>query len=429
MSLSLAAAFGGRLRAAFAEPAPLPALELSARDLAFPALRLRLAHGLLVWVFFFPFFNFATLAPGSTLEINFLPAFLGAALAPELAAQAPGLIALGAGCIGFGWAMAGANAAMRLAIGIVPVCFIFCLTARLRGKGCALISPGAALTALRLLTGMSLLQTINLNLFPLIPAPLVELLGPVIPRYASSPYDLEGIRGVQGWASEPSSAALMASAFALVALAPGCGPRRAPSSPAGPARRPLPEVLLLLLALFLMNKSIYCLAVLALFLLAALAVCRRRRLALPAALAGGIPLGFYVLRGARMQELVYAVALNGFDRESNHELMRFAQILGPLQQFPHIYIPPVLFGDWVADPMGLLPLVAGFASVPGLVWLGWLLWRFRPFSDRTTRPLALAAAFLLCLLASPDFIPSIVALAAYLPADPLPSWAGRSRPA
>jgi hypothetical protein len=40
----------------------------------------------------------------------------------------------------------------------------------------------------------------------------------IVPRYMDAPYDDLGTRGVQGWASEPSSAAMTCFSFCAVAM-------------------------------------------------------------------------------------------------------------------------------------------------------------------------------------------------------------------
>ncbi len=66
--------------------------------------------------------------------------------------------------------------------------------------------------------GFSIAQTADMQLFPVLPGWLTDALINIVPRYSGTPYDEFGIHGVQGWASEPSGAAVMGAAFALVAI-------------------------------------------------------------------------------------------------------------------------------------------------------------------------------------------------------------------
>jgi len=90
------------------------------------------------------------------------------------------------------------------------------------------------------------------------------------------------------------------------------------------------------------------------------------------------------------------------------------QILSPLQQLPHIYKPVILFGSWVMEPMGLLPLVLGYGSLFGALWLIYMLKKNFPIRQVRMRPFWLIALFVLLFIASADLICSIVALAVFL---------------
>ena len=106
------------------------------------------------------------------------------------------------------------------------------------------IPANLAYRCLQVFTAFCMLQSVQFHLFPIIPDWFSDALTAIVPRGdAAVPYDDEGIRGVQGWASEPSSAGLMCIAFALVAIVQR------------PDRRW--RVLALFVLVLLMNKSIY----------------------------------------------------------------------------------------------------------------------------------------------------------------------------
>jgi len=385
---------------------------LTLRDLTFLPLRLNCARLLVIFSFVWPFFNYDLIVPGNTTEINFLPVLLAAALVPEILFRDPWSVLLSLPVFAVALLGAPVSAAMRLAIGIVPLLFILNLTQRLREQGYDTLPTGLAYGALRIFVVFCFVQTIQLNLFSIIPGPVVQILTAIVPRYSLIPYDDVGIRGVQGWASEPSSAGLTCVAFALVAI----------------SQRPELRwrVLAWFAALTVVNKSVYCLVLAILLGIACLFTLRRKFYALLALFPLCALALLYISASDRIAELRANLLIDGINRQSNHELMRFVQILDPLQQFPHVYKPIVLYDVWVAEPMGLLPLMAGYGSVFGLLWLFHLGWR--QFSGRqlSMRPLAFVAGFILLVMASPDFIPSIVALAVFI--DPKTSLDTMKRP-
>lgn len=140
---------------------------------------------------------------------------------------------------------------------------------------------------------------------------------------------------------------------------------------------------------------------------------RRKLYSLLAILFLALATMFYVASSGRIAELKTRILMDGVDRASNVELIRFAQLLYPLQQFPHIYRPPTLFGAVVMEPMGLLALLAGYGSVPGILWLAYIQWRNFPFGRVALRPFALIAGLLLLVMVPADLIPSILALSVF----------------
>jgi hypothetical protein len=274
------------------------------------------------------------------------------------------------------------------------------LTRYLRERGRELIPPNLAYRSLQVFVGFCVAQAVQFQLFPVIPAWLTTALMNIVPRYSGTPYDEFGIRGVQGWASEPAGAALMCIAFALVAI----------------YQRPDKRwsVLALLTLLLLLNKSVYCLVLTVPVGLYCISSMRRKLHSLFAIVPMTVAFALYVGASERLADFHSSVLTDGLNSESNRELMRFAQILTPFQQFPHIYTPPVVFDSMVAEPMGLLPLVVGYGSVLGVVWLVYVLWRNFPRRQVRLRPLMLVAAFALLIMAPPDLIPSVVALAVFL---------------
>ena len=108
------------------------------------------------------------------------------------------------------------------------------------------------------------------------------------------------------------------------------------------------------------------------------------------------------------------LVVGGMNSASNRELARFVQIFSPLQQFPEVYKPPILFGSFVMEPMGLLPLVAGYGSVLGLIWLAYILWHTFSFREVPLLPLAFVAWFILLMMTAPDLIPAVVAFAVFM---------------
>lgn len=372
----------------------------SLRAFTFAPTRLALARMLVVFSFIWPFFNYQLVDPSSLTEINFLPAILAAVLVPEITLREKWSLVLTLPVIAVALIWANPTAWLRLAVGIIPLHFVLNLTRHLKEHGRELIPSDLAYRALIVFVVFCMMQTVQFNLFPVIPEWLTAALMQVVPRYSAIPYDDTGIRGVQGWASEPSSAALVCVAFSLVAI------RQRPQ------RR---WRVLALFALFvLLNKSIYALVLLILLALGCLFASRKRLLPLLALIPMSLAVSVYIARSGRLAQLHNNLLVSGVNSEFNKELMRFAQMFYPLQGFPRIYSPPNLYGSLVMEPMGLLPLLTGYGSVPGLVWLIYILWRNFPPRRVLLRPLALVSGLVLLMMTTPDLIPSVVALTVFL---------------
>jgi hypothetical protein len=133
-----------------------------------------------------------------------------------------------------------------------------------------------------------------------------------------------------------------------------------------------------------------------------------------ALVAVGVTVLLLIAHSSRLADLHTNLLVGGVSSESNRELARFAQILYPLQQFPRIYQPPILFSFFVMEPMGLLPLAAGYGSVFGVAWLAYILRRNFPLRRLPLRPLALVAGLMLLVFTAPDFIPAVVAFAVFM---------------
>jgi hypothetical protein len=369
------------------------------RDLTLPSTRLAVARFLVAFCFVWPFFNYLLIDPNNFTEINFLPVFLAALLVPEVTLREAWSISLSLPVFAVALLWANPTAPLRLAIGIIPLHFVLNLTRRLRARGQDILPPNLAYRALQVFVAFCILQTIDFQFFPVVPHWLTAALMTILPRYYGVPYDDFGIRGVQGWASEPSGAAVTCIAFSLVAIFQRPGRRW--------------RVLGLFAALTLVNKSVYAMIMLLLLSIGCLATLRRRRYALLAIAPFSAAMLFLFARSSRMADLHSNLLTGGMSSLSNRELARFAQIFLPLMHFPRVYKPPAPFGDFALEPLGLLPLVAAYGSVLGLVWLLHILWRNFPPRRVPLPPLAVVAGLVLLLLSPPDLIPAVVAFAIF----------------
>jgi len=369
-------------------------------SLTFPSIRLGLARWLVAFSFVWPFFNFKILLPDVTVECNFVLVLLAAVLLPEVALRdkCSALLALPVFAVALTWG--NPTAPLRLVIGMIPLLFVLNLARNMRELGQDLIPPNLAYRSLFLFVVFCLVQTVHFRFIPLIPEWFTQSLIAVVPRYMEAPYDDTGIRGVQGWATEPSSAAVTCIAFSLVTI------RQRPD------RRW--TVLALFALLAFLNKSIYSLVLLILLGLYCLFTLRRKFYSLLALLPFASALIFYALSSNRVEELRSSFLTAGISSESNKELLRFTQILAPLGQFPHVYQPVILFGGLVMEPTGLLPLLVGYGSVMGLLWVANMILRNLPRGHDSQWPLTLLGGLILLIMTPPDLVPSIVALAVLL---------------
>jgi hypothetical protein len=386
----------------------------------FKSLRLQLAKFLVVVNFVWPFINTSYFFPQSTVEINFLPVFLAIGLAPELLCEDLTSLFLIVAAVALATVWGPTDSALRFIIGALPCLFLLSLYRHLRSRGNELIPRSLAYAALFVFVGFCILQHVNFNVFPIIPDWLTKGLATIIPRYMDAPYDEFGMRGVQGWASEPSSAAMTCFAFSVVAM------QQEP--------RKRWRVLFAFAVLAALNKSVY--GILFLIFLGVVSVwgMRRKLQAFLILVPIGAVFSYFLLQSSRMTELRENLLIFGLSQDTNRELLRFAQIIYPIRAFPGMYNPVSFFGLDM-QPLGLLPLLIGYGSIIGGILYYRLTFRSFHLFDTESTPLAFAAVFVLTFMSSADFVPVIVAFAyataprqAAVPASSHPSridWLGQ----
>lgn len=357
-------------------------------------LRLRLARWIITICLVWPFFN-ANYFFNATFETNFLPIFVAALLMPEaLLSDKRSLLLVLSVILMSAAIQPNGSGYLRLVIALLPILFIFNLCRLCIGRNEELVSSKTAYGTLVVFVGFCVVQYIHFNVSAIVPEWVTQFLQTVIPRYMDAPYDDSGIRGVQGWASEPAGAALMC--FGLAAVIFQQDPRKRTS------------VLLLFALLTLLNKSIYCLLFVALLGFVHLTNLKRTRYAIML-LVLTFPFGaWYVSTSARVNEFRQSTAQYGLDATSNKELFRAAQIILPVTSFPKLYTPATLFGITRIEPIGLFPLLVGYGSVLGLIVYYRLVFRLRRLRDASSWPMALSCILVLSFLAPPNFVPSIV---------------------
>ena len=358
--------------------------------------RVRIARLLVIFSFVWPFINAHYFFPQAEFEVNFLPVLLAVVLAPDIFAADGLALVLLAGAIAVAAFWGSADAVMRLAIGAVPCIFLFNFQEYCVKNKEELIPRSLAYRVLQLFVGFSVLQWVDFYVHSAIPEWVTEGLSVLVPRYLGHPYDELGLRGVQGWASEPSGAAVVCLCFAVVAAYQD------------PKRRL--RILLLLCALVLVNKSVYGMALVAILSLIYLASLKRRRYTILGLglLAAGIV--FYVSNSARLDEVVQTMMLYGANPGFNIDLARINQIVFPLVAFPGIYKPFAVFGVEM-QPMGLLPLLVGYGSIFGLGLYLRLVFVRSSLRNVQSFPVALTMLFVLSFIVPADLTPAIVAFA------------------
>jgi hypothetical protein len=372
----------------------------SLSDLTLFPIRVTLAKLLVIFSFVWPFFNYQLVASDSTVELNFLPVFLAALLLPEVMLHKAWPIAFALPIFGVAFIWASPSASLRLVIAIIPLHFVLNLTRHLQEHGQDLLMPNLAYRAFQVFAIFSIVQDVHFYLFPVIPECVTQALMAVVPRYSGIPYDDSGTRGVQGWASEPSGAALTCMAFSLVAIVQR------------PSRRW--RILFIYILLLLVNKSVYAFIMTTLLGLVCLATLKRKVYSAFALVPMSVVVLFYIGTSNRFTELKNNLLVNGLSGDSNSELARFVQISSPILQFPRIYKPVTLIFEGVfmpMEPLGLFPLMVGYGSLLGLVWIICMIFRNYRSVPASQRPMALIAAFILLILAPPDLIPAVVAVA------------------
>jgi hypothetical protein len=360
------------------------------------SLRLNSAKFLVVLNFVWPFINSSYVFPHSTVEINFLPVFLAIGLAPELLFEDLISLLLTIAAVALAAVWGPTDSALRLVIGALPCLFLLSLYRHFRRYGKELIPRSVAQSALLVFVGFCILQQLNLNVFPAIPDWLTKALATIVPRYMDAPYDEFGMRGVQGWASEPSSAAMTCFAFSVVAMKQE------------PKKRWL--IVLAFAVLAALNKSLYGMLLLVFLGVVSVWGMRRRLHALLVMIPIGALFSYFVLQSGRVSELRESLFIFGLSQDSNRELLRFAQIVYPIAAFPGMYHPVSFFGLDM-QPLGLLPLLVGYGSLIGCILYYRLTFRSFHRIDAESTPLALAAVFVLTFMSSANFLPVIVAFA------------------
>lgn len=370
----------------------------SANPVDTPSMRMRVARFLINVNLVWPFLN-AQHFLDAALETNFLFVLAAAALVPEviLVEKTTVLLAIAVTFLARA-CLSDTSAYLRLVAGLLPLIFLVNMDRTyLRRYAKELIPYGVAHGALVAFLALSVVQFVHFTLVPVIPRPILEWLAVLVPRFMEQPYDDSGVRGVQGWASEPSSAAVTCFAFSVIAL------------------RQRPEARLRILGVFALltfvNRSIYSLVLLALLALSEIArSVRSFRSAVPWAFALGAGL-FFVLRMGRVGELGENVLAYGLDETSNRELLRLAQIVYPLAAFPRLYNVETLFDTFVVEPLGLLPLLVGYGSVLGCLVYYRLIFSFSRVQRAAEWHLALSTLLVLSFLTVPHFVPVILAFA------------------
>lgn len=372
---------------------------LAIGDLTLFPLRVALGRFLVALCFVLPYVNYHLIDDGYRMEANFLPVLLAAIILPEIFLSDKWSVLLLVPVFAVSLLGSTLDPFMRMAIGVVPFVFVLNLTVYLRKQGKCLLYPNLAYRALQLFVILSVAQTLGLHHFKVIPEWVTQLLSAIVPRYSGEGYDDFGIRGVQGWASEPSSAGLASIAFALVAI------------------RERPDrgwwILTLFLLLVAVNKSIFALLLGVLLVIACLITLQRKSHALLSLIPIALLAVVFITGSVRVSELHETIQESGMSSQYNKEFVRFAQIITPFEQFPHIYRPPILFDTLVEEPLGLLPLVVGYGSVMGLIWLVYILRHNFPTRQIELRPFACVAIFVLFVMASPDQISCIAAVAVF----------------
>ncbi len=360
------------------------------------SLRLQLAKFLVVVNFVWPFINTSYFFPRSTVETNFLPVFLAIGLAPELLFEDLISLVLIIAAVLLAAVWGPTDSGLRLIIGALPCLFLLTLYRHFRSRGKELIPSSLAYSALLVFVGFCVLQHVNFNLLPIIPDWLTKGLATIIPRYMDAPYDEFGMRGVQGWASEPSSAAMTCFAFSVVAMQQE------------PKKRW--HILFAFGVLAALNKSVYGMLFLVFLGVATVWGMRRKLHALFVLIPIGAAFSYFVSQSGRVIQLREELLVFGLSQDTNRELLRFAQIVYPIRAFPGMYNPVSLFGLDM-QPLGLLPLLIGYGSViGGILYYRLALRRFHLIEAEST-PLALAGVFVLTFMSSANFLPVIVAFA------------------
>ena len=360
------------------------------------AFRFQLARLLVVISFVWPFININHFFPQSDVEINFLPVFVASMMMPEVLAADGIALTLLAATLGVSVLWGSENAVLRVVIAAVPCLFLLNFHQYCLRRGRDLIPCSIAYRGLQLFVAFSFLQWFSFYIFSVIPGWLTEALSTIVPRYSGEPYDEFGVRGVQGWASEPAAGAMMCLSFAVVA---------AQQNP----KRHLPTLVLLAL-LLPVNKSVYAIGLLAMWGLVYLFSLRSKWYAITGLSLLSLTLFVFISTSSRIEDFLTSAVIYGIEPESNFQLFRINQIIYPLTFFPRIYKPIWLFDRYI-EPIGLLPVLLGYGSVAGLAFYGRLAFFKFPLRRVNSVLLVFTTLFVLSFLVPPDLVPAIVGFA------------------
>jgi hypothetical protein len=312
-----------------------------------------IARFLITLNFCFPFINGEALT-GIPFELNIIPLLLAAILVPAICAYGGRELALLALAVAACFLFADLDRASRLAFNMLP--FILCMSyIRFCARRHIDVLYGPIVYAAYLLfTALCIYQALHNAGFLAMPGNLVAFLDFALPRYMQTSYDDLGLRGVQGWASEPSGAALLSLGFYLY------------------LRGTYPDHGRLLAVLYLanifLNKSVYAFATLILLIAVHLITSKSFQQKLAGgmvAIASLVTAAFYF---PRIHDVYQNIAAQGMSLASNPELSRLVQVLYPLNAFPMYYEPVMYFGTTL-HPIGLFASALGYGSVFGMLLL------------------------------------------------------------
>jgi hypothetical protein len=282
------------------------------RSLSLFPVRIEIGRFLIALCFLLPFFNYHLIDPDYAMEANFLPVLLAAVILPEIMLREVWSLLLLLPVFAVALFGATPTAFMRVGIGVIPLLFVLNLTCHLREQRRGLLYPGLAYRALQVFVLVCFAQTAHI-----IPNGITQTLVAIVPRYSADAFVNTDVRGVQGWASEPSSAGVTCMAFALVSIVEQ------------PERRW--RVLALFSALLVLNRSVYATLLAIMLAIGCLLTLKRKRYALLSTVPLSMAALTYIRRSGRLSEMNDNVQTYGVNTEFNKEFVRFSQILSPAE--------------------------------------------------------------------------------------------------